>query len=184
MRPRGLPLLALTFGVLAAQQAYASSDDSCYPSWNLKRDTLDVCNSLPFLSPGNDSRVNLQLLLADTGRASLPVKALSDDEQQLGYGLVPFPLTRLFDEPQAMDPAPGAAKPAAPLAELAVRIGLSADAVPADGERFASGEGSRCRSNNPATAQDFLAQLLAADLPPAERQGLARARLALLQGCQ
>ncbi|MEL7936243.1 outer membrane assembly lipoprotein YfiO [Pseudomonas delhiensis] len=185
MRPRGLPLLALTFGVLAAQQAYASSDDSCYPSWNLKRDTLDVCNSLPFLSPGNDSRVNLQLLLADAGRASLPVKALSDDEQQLGYGLVPFPLTRLFDEPLAPEAATAAdAKPAAPLAELAVRIGLPADAVPAEGERFASGEGSRCRSNNPATAQDFLAQLLAADLPPAERQSLARARLALLQGCQ
>jgi TolA-binding protein len=186
MRLRGLPYLALTLGLLAAQQANASSDDSCYPSWNLKRDTLDVCNSLPFLSPGNDSRVNLQLLLADGGRATLPERPLSDDEQQLGYALVPFPLTRLFDEPPQADVAApsGNAKPAAPLAELAVRIGLPADSVPAETESFANGEGSRCRSNNPATAQDFLAQLLLADVPAAERQSLARARLSLLQGCQ
>ena len=65
MRLHGLTLLALMIGSLGVQEARASSDDSCYPSWNLKRDTLDVCNSLPFLSPGNDSRVNLQLLLAD-----------------------------------------------------------------------------------------------------------------------
>lgn len=187
MRSRGLPLLVATLGALAAQQGHASSDDSCYPSWNLKRDTLDVCNSVPFLSPGNDSRVNLQLLLADDGRGSLPQRAPSDDEQQLGYAQVPFPLTRLFDDAPATDaPADPAAvaKPAAPLAELAARLGLPADAVPADGERFASGEGSRCRSNSPATAQDFLAQLLAAELPADERQALGRARLALLGACQ
>lgn len=187
MRPCGLPLLALTLSVLAAQQAHASSDDSCYPSWNLKRDTLDVCNSVPFLSPGNDSRVNLQLLLADDGRASLPQRALSDDEQQLGYGQVPFPLSRLYDDAPVSDGASDAAavaKPAAPLAELAVRLGLPADAVPADSERFANGEGSRCRSNNPATAQELLAQLLAADMPTEERQALGRSRLALLGACQ
>ena len=72
MRLYGLTLLALITGCLGVQEARASSDDSCYPSWNLKRDTLDVCNSLPFLSPGNDSRVNLQLLLADAGQASIP----------------------------------------------------------------------------------------------------------------
>ncbi|CDF81541.1 hypothetical protein PKB_0162 [Pseudomonas knackmussii B13] len=187
MRPYGLPLLALTLSVLIAQQAQASSDDSCYPSWNLKRDTLDICNSVPFLSPGNDSRVNLQLLLADDGRASLPQRAPSDDEQQLGYGQVPFPLSRLFDDAPAADGAADAAvvaKPAAPLAELAARLGLPADAVPADSERFANGEGSRCRSNNPLTAQEFLAQLLAVDMPANERQALGRARLDLLQGCQ
>ncbi|MCY1273010.1 hypothetical protein D9M68_163570 [compost metagenome] len=185
MRLYGLPLLALITGCLGVQDARASSDDSCYPSWNLKRDTLDVCNSLPFLSPGNDSRVNLQLLLADAGKASLPAPALPEDERQLGYGLVPFPLTRLYgsapvEERPADQPAADSA-----LLELVQRLGLPADAVPAAGESFASGEGSRCRSNNPGTVREFLSQLLqSAELPAAERQELGRARLALLQGCQ
>ncbi|MCY1403238.1 hypothetical protein D9M71_184080 [compost metagenome] len=184
MRLYGLPLLALLIGSFGVQDARASSDDACYPTWNLKRDTLDICNSLPFLSPGNDSRVNLQLLLADAGRASLGGHPLPEDEQQVGYGVVPFPLARLFDSVAADEPA---ATPAADtaLTELVARLGLPADAIPAAGESFASGEGSRCRSNNTATAREFLGQLLlTADLPANERQGLARGRLALLQGCQ
>lgn len=30
--------------------AQACSDDSCYPTWDLKRDQLDTCNNTPFLS--------------------------------------------------------------------------------------------------------------------------------------
>lgn len=55
--------LALLAGL--ALPALASSDDSCYPDWRVSRDSLDTCNNLPFLSPGNDSRTNLRLLLAD-----------------------------------------------------------------------------------------------------------------------
>ncbi|KAF1053904.1 MAG: hypothetical protein GAK43_01164 [Stenotrophomonas maltophilia] len=185
MRLYGLTLLALIGGCLGMQGAHASSDDACYPSWNLKRDTLDACNSLPFLSPGNDSRVNLRLLLADAGEGALPDRPLSDDEHQLGYGLVPFPMSRLLDSPGSGDSADvSAEKAAAPLADLAARIGLPADALPAESELFASGEGSRCRSNDPANAAQFLQQLLAADVPATERQGLARARLGLLGACQ
>ena len=54
--------LALLAGI--SLQAQASSDDSCYPDWRVSRDSLDPCNNLPFLSPGNDSRANLRLLLA------------------------------------------------------------------------------------------------------------------------
>lgn len=186
MRLHGLTLLALITGCLGVQDARASSDDSCYPSWNLKRDTLDVCNSLPFLSPGNDSRVNLQLLLADAGQASIPNRALSDDEQQLGYGQVPFPLARWIDGAAPDSSGDGnAAASTAQLADLVARIGLPADSVQTSADSFASGEGSRCRSNNATTAQDFLGQLLLAEgLSAAERQGLARARLTLLGACQ
>ncbi|QRY80430.1 outer membrane assembly lipoprotein YfiO [Pseudomonas sp. PDNC002] len=186
MRLYGLTLLALVAGCLGVQEARASSDDSCYPSWNLKRDTLDVCNNLPFLSPGNDSRVNLQLLLADAGQASIPNRALSDDEQQLGYGQVPFPLARWLDGAAAGDASDSAATAStAQLADLIARIGLPADSLPASSDSFASGEGSRCRSNNALTAQDFLGQLLLADrLAANERQELARARLTLLGACQ
>lgn len=31
--------------------AQACSDDSCYPTWDLKKDLLDTCNNTPFLSP-------------------------------------------------------------------------------------------------------------------------------------
>ncbi|MEE9099244.1 outer membrane assembly lipoprotein YfiO [Pseudomonas nitroreducens] len=187
MRLHGLTLLALTIGCLGVQEARASSDDSCYPSWNLKRDTLDVCNSLPFLSPGNDSRVNLQLLLADAGQANLPDRPLSDDEQQLGYGKVPFPMARLLDDGQSAEsdgPASGT-QASAPLADLVARIGLPADSLAQSADSFASGEGSRCRSNNASTAQDFLSQLLLIEgLPAEERQSLARGRLTLLGACQ
>ncbi|TLP76645.1 outer membrane assembly lipoprotein YfiO [Pseudomonas nitroreducens] len=186
MRLYGLTLLALITGCLGVQEARASSDDSCYPSWNLKRDSLDVCNSLPFLSPGNDSRVNLQLLLADAGQASIPNHALTDDEQQLGYGQVPFPLARWLEGAAPGDSTDSSsAASTAPLADLAARIGLPADAVQSSADSFASGEGSRCRSNNAGTAQDFLSQLLLVDsLSAGERQGLARARLTLLGACQ
>ncbi|MBB4866511.1 hypothetical protein HNP46_005416 [Pseudomonas nitritireducens] len=184
MRLHGLTLLALITGCLAVQEARASSDDSCYPSWNLKRDSLDVCNNLPFLSPGNDSRVNLQLLLADAGQASIPNRALSDDEQQLGYGQVPFPLARWSEGAAAGESTTGNAS-TAQLADLAARIGLPADSLPATADSFASGEGSRCRSNNVDTARDFLSQLLLTDsLTGTDRQGLAGARLTLLGACQ
>ena len=39
-------LLALITGCLGVQEARASSDDSCYPSWNLKRDTLEIVSKL------------------------------------------------------------------------------------------------------------------------------------------
>jgi hypothetical protein len=61
---RRLPL-ALLAG-LQAPAALASSDKTCQPSWRpLIADRLSACNNLAFLSPGNDSRVDLQLLLDD-----------------------------------------------------------------------------------------------------------------------
>lgn len=70
--------LALLAGI--SQQAQASSDDSCYPDWRVTRDSLDSCSNQPFLSPGNDSRVNLRLLLADKNAAPLTPNALSEDD--------------------------------------------------------------------------------------------------------
>lgn len=64
MRIGFLSPLALALLASITQQAQASSDDSCYPDWRVSRDSLDSCSNLPFLNPGNDSRVNLRLLLA------------------------------------------------------------------------------------------------------------------------
>src|SRR5476649_627180 len=76
--------LALLAGI--SRPARARSDDSCYPDWRVSRDTLDPCNNLPFLSPGNDSRANLRLLLADKKAAPLTPNALSEDDLAEGFG--------------------------------------------------------------------------------------------------
>jgi hypothetical protein len=49
--------------------ARASGDYGCDPRWSLKRRDYAPCNNVPFLSPANDNRVNLVLLLADRSRS-------------------------------------------------------------------------------------------------------------------
>jgi len=204
-----LPMVLLLSG-LGLQPAQASGDFGCSVTWSLKQDQLDGCNNLPFLSPANDSRVNLRLLLADRGLEPLPNRPPSQVDREMGYGLVPFPLDRLLgpqdDAAAATDEAPsgGAGNagdtavietPAAPatdadaakVAELAGQIGVPPAAKPAaedSSNLFASGEGSRCVSNDNAAARAFLEQLVgSAELPDAERRSLAQARLAMLGAC-
>ncbi len=199
-----LPMVLLLSGV-GIQAAQASGDFGCSVTWSLKQDGLDGCNNLPFLSPANDSRVNLRLLLADQGLALMPDAPPSEYDREMGYALVPFPLDRLGppEEPPADMPAGGAGsgetavietQPAtdpdhAALAELAQKIGVPPEAVTSaatesSGNLFATGEGSRCASNDDAAARAFLQQLVGStDLPAAERLSLARARLAMLGGC-
>lgn len=84
-------LLTAVFG-LSTQLAWASSDYSCEPGWSLIQRGYDRCSSLPILSPGNDTRVNLKLLLVDKGLASLKATPLRKEDTELGYGKVPFTL--------------------------------------------------------------------------------------------
>src|ERR1700744_5648603 len=51
--------------------AHASGDFTCTPAWKLDKTQYTDCDNLPFLSPANDSRVNLTLLLVDAGKAEL-----------------------------------------------------------------------------------------------------------------
>ena len=95
MKQHRLSLIALLLGGFAAPFAQASSDDGCYPDWSLIHHQLDACSNLPFLSPGNDSQVNLRLLLTDAGQASLPEYPVSEYDRTLGYGPVPFNLAML-----------------------------------------------------------------------------------------
>lgn len=45
--------------------AQASSDSTCYPDWKVKQTVMNGCSSMALLSPGNDTRVNLLMLLHD-----------------------------------------------------------------------------------------------------------------------
>lgn len=52
--------------------AYASADDRHIPTWELAKDYYDLGGNAALLTPGNDTRVNLLLLLAD--RRGTPVR--------------------------------------------------------------------------------------------------------------
>ena len=183
MRIGLLSSLTLAFAATLSSQAQASSDDSCYPNWLLFKNTLDTCSSLPFLSPGNDSRVNLRLLLADKGALPLQPNALGKDDLAEGYGPVPFPVYRLnpaasgdiTDEPNTSSTAT--------LGELLEKLGIPRQTTEAAGDAFLSGEGSRCRSNSHDSATAFIHHVAEADIPAAERQALARSRMQMLAAC-
>lgn len=184
MRIGLLPSLTLALASLLSSQAHASSDDICYPTWSLVKNRLDACSNLVSLNPGNDSRVNLRLLLADLGSLPLAPRALSEDNLTQGFGPVPFDLSRL--SPVAAD---GEQNESAPtdngqlntlLAGLQVRRESDENA----GDQFLYGEGSRCRSNSETSALAFVEHVTQADLPQAEQRTLAQSRVNLLTACQ
>jgi hypothetical protein len=88
-------LLILGFGV---QRAWGCADPGCEPNWSL--DDQDSCNNLPMLTPRNDTRVNLSLLLADTGLVKLQCMTARAENPSLNehYGKVPFPVENFFDD--------------------------------------------------------------------------------------
>jgi hypothetical protein len=167
---------------LFSQSVLACSDDSCYPTWDLKRDLLDTCNNTPFLSPANDSRVNLQLLLADAVHTPMTEPTTDDYYKDQGYARVPFPID-LSDNTDNSDTS--TEQPASsPLTEQALELGVPNETITSLLTQNNTWEGSRCASNNAQTAQIYLQQLKQAkSIPAAERQSLAQSRLAILQSC-
>ncbi len=194
MRSRLLPCLMLAAGVMVGGQVRASSDNACYPNWAVLSERLDACSSLPFLSPGNDSTVNLRLLLADAERLPLTPAALTPDDLAEGYGEVPFAHYRLQPVPAAdvdsgseTGPEPGAERKEPDIAgldEMLATLGIKREASEVAGATLVDGEGSRCRSNNETTASDFIRELLnTPELVPAERAALATSRMQMLSAC-
>ena len=182
MRIRALTPLALIIGATFSSAAQASGDDSCYPTWSLLRDSLDVCNNLVFLTPGNDSRVNLRLLLADRKALEIKPNALTSEELSEGFGPVPFAVARLDQGSNDGDESEETG--AAHLSDLLQKLGIKRDTADSAGQAFLQGEGSRCRSNRDDSAADFIKALLdTASLSDAERQSLARSRVQLLDSC-
>ena len=64
-------LLLLVLGLCWQAPARASGDFECAPSWKLSHPTLSDCDNMAIIGPGNDSRVNLMLLLADRQQAPM-----------------------------------------------------------------------------------------------------------------
>jgi hypothetical protein len=69
----------------AASPAQASSDTTCYPEWKLRHHNRGSCSSTALLSPGNDTRVNLLMLLYDQ-HGSVGVSNVPDYDSQYNEG--------------------------------------------------------------------------------------------------
>lgn len=78
---------AAALGALAwSATAGASADGGCTPQWQLSLGDLG-CTNVAMLAPGNDTRVNLMLLLGERSGAGLPVKAApTQDQDSYGFG--------------------------------------------------------------------------------------------------
>ena len=57
--------VALAGAFAFSAPAQASSDSTCYPAWKVKQTEMIGCSGMALLSPGNDTRINLLMLLAD-----------------------------------------------------------------------------------------------------------------------
>lgn len=140
--------------------AACSDNQNCGPTANPVRKLYDACSALPFLSPGNDSRVNFWLL-ADDVRA-IPLDARNGKTNVVPADLWPVPFSY----------------------SILVSAALPAAAQPSDGGlwSFARGEGTRCVSEARGRAE-FEAAVDAASLAPEEKSALTTMRAALGGRC-
>ncbi|WP_240160767.1 hypothetical protein [Burkholderia sp. Ax-1719] len=161
-------LLTGLLPLLSATAAHASGDDGCFTTSTLRHPSY-TCGGLPFLSPGNDTRINAMLLMTDGKRLSQtfpdPQKIpVADRPNQL---VVPF----LYDYSGWID--------------IGQKPASADDNADANGQStsYADGEGSICRSIA-AGDQAFNAALGAAKgLPADEAARLRTARADMAKAC-
>lgn len=163
MHSRKQIFLLITFFLLSASSVWACVDYSCQPTWAIIHNGYDSCSNVPFLSPGNDTRVNLSLLLVDTNRAVLQVKTADKEDASLGYGRVPFSV-ETFD-----------------YSIFQSKTGPK----DSNSENSASrnGFGSRCISNDSGKADFVQAVKQSKNLSPEEQRILTEARQQLAPSC-
>src|SRR5581483_3310280 len=141
--------------------AQASGDFGCYPLWTLSHPDFTGCDNMAMLQPGNDTRANLLLLMLDK-RGDAPVAAAATP--------TPDPLLDWETFGQQFQPAPSHVQDDA---------NYNAD----QGDTYAEGEGSRCRSDTTGV-QAFVAAVNGATaLPDAEKTALIDARQKLAPNC-
>lgn len=140
-----LALAALIWG----SPAQASGDFGCTTAWKLDHAQFSGCDNMAILSPGNDTRVNL-ILLIGAARTQKSAALLAQDP--------------LFGWPADFDPSTPVAPDTATTA-------------------FASGEGSRCLSNDAGIAAFIAAIGVARGISDADRAALITARKALKTSC-
>jgi len=163
MRFGRLILFTLFLVITVADSARASGDIGCSPVFSLNHGKYDACSNVPFLLPGNDTMVNLKLLLVDTGRATLEAKPVDKEDAISGYGKVPFTVERFEGDifKSRIDPDRPASKD----------------------DSSVQGLGSRCVSNDSGIDDFIRAVEQSKDLSSEERRRLIEARKKLVPDC-
>jgi hypothetical protein len=166
-----VPLALASAGMLWAAPALACADMGCTTSWTLDQPQYDGCNNLPFLSPGNDSRTNLQLMMIDAGLAKIQVPPATPTD----VSAAPVAVAGISAAPFTLDDFSGlfslSQSPAGPPPD---------DASTSD---LADGEGSRCLSNVDGASAFEDAVTAARGLPDAEKAALIAERKGWKPGC-
>lgn len=150
-------LLAVIMALAWHSPARASGDFECSPGLKLNHSALTGCDNMVILQPGNDTRVNLTLLLLDR-ETRTPVRKPGDHP--------PAPATAFFEWGSFEDTF--FPKPAQP---------------DGDNNSYADGEGSRCRSDDAGTEAFEAAVNAATKVPSSERADLIAARRGLKPNC-
>jgi hypothetical protein len=154
-----LILLSIIIALFWTNTANASADSTCYPNWKIKHTDRGGCNSTALLSPGNDTRVNLLMLLHDRHGAVGPAGKYSYDIPDRRGDAEPFNYSVFA---LALGPPPA-----------------TITQTETGGFPF----GTRCMSNL-AGGANFIAALNAAkNIPTAERATLAAVRTTLKPEC-
>lgn len=152
-----LGLLAMAF--LWSGGVHASADSSCYPDWKIKQTDMNGCSSTALLSPGNDTRVNLLMLLHDRHGAVGPASRYSYDIPERRGEAEPFDYS-----------------------SFALELGTSpAPAETAKADNFAFG--TRCMSSMAGGADFIAAVAKAKGLSNDEKATLTAVRTALKPEC-
>jgi hypothetical protein len=148
--------LTIAASLAFTSPANASSDSTCYPEWKVKQTIMNGCSSMALLSPGNDTRVNLLMLLYDrhgdvgvSNATSYDAMDRRGDAQPFSYGT------------------------------FSSVIGQK----PAEGDGDPSGFGTRCVSNDSGQRDFETAVAAAKGLSEVDRNQLLLARKALQPGC-
>jgi TolA-binding protein len=87
---RLLALMLMVVSLFWAGTARASADSTCYPDWKVKHTDRSGCSSTALISPGNDTRVNLLMLLHDRHGAVGPAGRYSYDIPERRGAAEPF----------------------------------------------------------------------------------------------
>ena len=140
--------------MLFGGHAFASGDVGCYPSMKLFHKGFSGCDSLAFLAPGNDTRINLVYLMADAHRQKLEIQ--HHDKKR-------YPLPNDF----------------APSDWQNFSEALKPETATDSAAQETIGEGTICVSDVNGSAQFSAAVAAATDMSDKEKKGLSDARKAL-----
>lgn len=165
--------IALTQLTTVAMATY-DSEGPCESAWSPFQ---NICSPVSFLDPGNDSRVNLGLLLVDRGFLSLT----APKEEAISEYSVPFPVYLNNSHLESLKPAL-TSKVELDETQL-IKLGVNKKTDHIEASTYISGQGTRCVSNQEASAQSFISQLITTELPQTERRSLAQSRIDLLSAC-